>query len=121
MQRTGAKERGGSPIVTLLVLAALAYGVFVAIQYVPQWVEAKAVDSILERVREEQASQPVDDVEAARAKVVRMLQINELNDLTGNFTVRRSGGSMVITFDYERELNLLFQNRTIHYGQSVQL
>ena len=47
MNKLPAQQKGASAIVTLIILALLAYGVYVGIQYVPQAIESKSVDSVL--------------------------------------------------------------------------
>lgn len=121
MKAIPGKQRGGSPVVTLVVLAVLAYGVFVAFGYVPQWLESKAVVQILDSMQESQASEPLTTQQAVETKVIRMLQINEMDDMVDAFKVTRSGRSFVVTFSYDRELNLGFETRKIHYENSVTL
>ena len=115
------RQHGGSAIVNLILLAALAYVIFVGIQYAPQWVESRTVKSILNDVKQTQVSDPASSVATAREKVVKRLQINEMNDLIGNFEVLGSRGTFTITFRYDRELNLIYETRTIHHEYSVTL
>jgi len=121
MQSRPKLQTGGSKIFTLIILAGLIYGVFVGIQYVPQWVESRAIQSILDDMQRTQGADPVDSEASARDKLVRMLQMNELNEMAESFTVSASSDSIGITFDYERDLNLIYKTRTIHYQQSVRL
>ena len=121
MQSKPKLQTGGSKIFTLIVLAGLAYGVFIGIQYVPQWIESRAIQSILDDMQRTQGADPVDSEASAKAKLIRMLQLNELNEMTESFTVSASNDSIGITFDYERDLNLIYETKTIHYRQSVRL
>jgi len=115
------RQLGGSTIVNLILLAALGYGIFVGIQYAPQWVESHAIESILYDIKNTRHSDPVRTESAVRDKVVRMLQINDLGDMTDSFEIRGSDGNFEITFSYDRELNLGFEVRTIHYKHSISL
>ncbi len=114
-------QKGGSPIVTIIILAILAYGIFVGIQYVPQLIESRAIQSILDSMQNSQGSDPVTTEGAARAKVIRMLQVNEMNDMTDSFSVAGRSDGVEIRFSYDRELNLLFETRPVHYNMSVRL
>lgn len=121
MQGNRYHQRGGSPIVTLLIIALIGYVIFVSIQYAPQWMESRAVQSILDDVNQAHTSFPINDAVEARGKVIKLLQVNEMNDMTNKFKVSNSNGRIVISFSYERELNLLFEKRVIHYEQSTYL
>ena len=115
------RQYGGSPIVTLIVIAILAYGVFVGVQYIPQWMEARSVDSILDSVQESYANRPAGSDQDIVAQVIRMLQVNEMNDMTENFSVSRSGSGYSVTFKWERQLNLGFETRSIQFERSIYL
>jgi hypothetical protein len=121
MNKLARQQKGASAISTIITLAVLAFGVFIAIQYVPQAIESKAIDSILENLESSQAADPVSSTQDASAKVVKMLQINEMNDMTDAFTVERRDGRIVVTFSYDRELNLGYKIQPIHYENTVSL
>ena len=104
---------------TLIVIAILAYGVFVGIQYIPQWMEARSVDSILDSVQETYSTSRAGSEQDITAQVIRMLQVNEMNEMTGKFEVARSGSGYSITFRWERQLNLGFETRTIQFERSI--
>jgi hypothetical protein len=121
MQSNPKHQYGGSPIVTLIILVIFGYGIFVGLQYAPQWIEARSVQSILDGMNQTQQSDPVNDAGKARGRVIKMLQVNEMNDMVDKFSVTRSNGRIVISFNYDRELNLLYEKRVIHYDQSTNL
>ena len=118
---TTVKQRGGSIISTLITLVILAYGVFIGIQYVPQLLESHSIDSILDRMRDTQVTDPVKTANDANLKVVRMLQINEMDNMTNNFKVENQDGMLLIIFDYERELNLVFKTLPINHHKTMLL
>lgn len=115
------RQSGGSVIFNLIILALVVCGLLVGVQYVPQWIEARSINTILDNMQSTQGTDPVQTVNGARDKVIRMLQINELNDMTEHFDVSRAGDDIVVTFSYDRELNLLYETRPIHYEKSVRL
>lgn len=121
MKRLPRQQKGASFIGTILVLAVLGYGVYIGIQYVPQAIEAKAINSILDNIRDSQNTDPVVNTQDAGARVIRMLQINEMNDMTDSFTVKRERGKIVIKFNYDRDLNLGYKIHPMHYEQTLSL
>ncbi len=121
MRISTAKQRGGSIISTLITLVILAYGVFIGIQYVPQLLESHSIDSILDRMRDTQVADPVKTANDVNLKVVRMLQINEMDNMTNNFKVENQDGMLLVIFDYERELDLVFKTLPIKYHKTMLL
>ena len=121
MNRLPARQRGASAIVTIIVLAALAYGVYVGIQYVPQAIESRSVDSILNTVETDQKTNPVSTEYDVKAKVIRYLQINEMNDMVKNVSVNEFGGKTTIKIAYDRELNLMFKTHQMHHEKTLVL
>ena len=121
MNKLPGKQKGASLIGTIIILAALGYGAYLGIQYVPQIIESKSIDSILENMKTDQQTDPVTSKQAATQKVIKMLQINEMNDMTDKFTVDQRDGKFIITFKYDRELNLVYKTEPMHYKKSVTL
>ena len=56
-----------------------------------------------------------------RAKIDNHLSVNQLNHLKDSFQVREWGSDLLIEVSYERELNLLYETRTIKYENSLTL
>jgi hypothetical protein len=121
MRNLPERQKGASAIATFIVLVLLAYGVYIGIQYVPQMIESKSVDSILDKIASDQPTSPVSTESEAEAKVVRMLQVNEMNDMSKNLEVRRGSGKIIIRFSYDRELNLGFKKHLMHYEKILEL
>ena len=120
MKKMSGKQRGGA-LVTILVLAVLAYGVFVAIQYVPLRIESGSVDSILESMENSQQKAPANSVREVQDKITSLLSVNQRNDLKDSFNVRQNGNKFIITVKYERELNLLYEKKVLKYDKSLTL
>lgn len=121
MNSLPAKQKGASAIATLIMLVILGYGVYIGIQYVPQMIESKSIDSILSNVRDAHKTDRIDSVEEARQRVVNLLQINEMNDMTDSFDVKQRDGKVIITFNYDRELNLVYETKPMHYEKTLSL
>lgn len=121
MNSLPAKQKGASAIVTLIILVVLGYGVYIGIQYVPQMIESKSIDSILGNVKDAHKNDRIDSVEEARQRVINLLQINEMNDMTDSFDVKQRDGKVIITFNYDRELNLIYETKPMHYEKTLSL
>jgi len=115
MNNLPAQQRGASAIGTIIMLAILGYGVFIGFQYVPQAIESRSIDSILQTVDSANKSGSINSVQAAQEKVISLLQINEMNDMADAFTVTERDGRITVTFSYERELNLLYKIQPMPY------
>jgi hypothetical protein len=121
MSRQHWRQSGASAIGTVIMLAIIAYGVYVGIQYLPQQIEASTVDSILGSLRSSQQLNPAISVEELRARLDSQLDVNQLNDMKDNFRVSHFGGRFVIDVSYKRELDLLFEKKVIQHERSVPL
>jgi hypothetical protein len=121
MMKLPAKQKGASAIVTIILLALLAYGVYLGIQYVPQAIESRAIDSIFSTVDKEHRMDPIRSADEAKSKVAKMLQINEMNDMAKNIKVKQIGGTITIKVKYERELNLGFKTKPMPYEKTLVL
>ena len=119
MNRFPAQQKGASAFVNIIMLAILCFGVYVAIQYVPQLIESKAIDSILQTIDSTQKTTPVNSVQTAEERLASLLQINEMNDMTDSYTVKKSNGKITIAFSYDRELNLVFKKQPMHYEKRM--
>ena len=121
MNKLPAKQKGASAIVTIIILAVLGFAAFVGIQYVPQMIESKSIDSILKSMEDSQKTDRVSTVDDAKNKLIKLLQINEMNDMTDSFTVEKSDGGIMIAFSYDRELNLIYKKQPMQYRKRVRL
>ena len=119
MKKMPIQQTGTSVIATLITLAVLGYGVYVGIQYVPQAIESRSIDSILKTVDSANKSGSINSVQAAQEKVISLLQINEMNDMADAFTVTERDGRITVTFSYERELNLLYKIQPMPYEKII--
>jgi len=121
MNNLPSQQKGASAIVTVIFLALLGYAVYIGIQYVPQAIESKAIDSILTTLKSDNMMDPLTNEEEVKSKVIKLLQINEKNDMTKSFTVKKVNGALTVTFSYDRELNLGFKKHPMHYEKSLVL
>jgi hypothetical protein len=121
MRKLPSRQRGASLIVVIILIALLGYGIFVGIQYVPQMIEAHTVDSILKDIEKGHRVNRIDSLEVANLKVVKMLQVNEMDDLTKSYTVKHRNGRVTIEFSYERPLDLGYEVKQMRYLKTLSL
>ncbi len=119
MNRFPVQQKGASAFGNIVMLAILVFAVYVGIQYVPQLMESKAIDSILQTIDSTRRTTPISSAQAAEARLISLLQVNEMNDMTDSFTVKERNGRITIVFSYDRELNLIFKKQPMHYEKSV--
>lgn len=113
------QQKGASAISTIIFLALLAFGVYVGIQYVPQFMESKTIDSILKTMDSSNKTAPVDSAKAAEAALVKLLQTNDMNVMSDSFKVKQSNNRITIEFNYDRELDLIYKTVPIHYQKML--
>ena len=115
-------QRGGSAIGLILTLAIIGYGIFVAIQYVPQHIEWITVSDVLDKVAESNRQHKLTGAEAIWTVIDRQLYVNERGDLKEVFTVAPApGGGYLVSARYARPLNLLFTAKSITHDKTVEL
>ena len=121
MNRMPYQQKGASLVGTIIILAIIGYAAYVGIQWVPQMIESKTVDSILNSVESEHKTDPIRNGGDAEIRVVKLLQINEMSDMNEAVTVLDKGGRITVTFSYDRDLNLVYKIQPMHYEKSVTL
>jgi hypothetical protein len=121
MNRLRERQRGASAVGTVILLAIVAYGVFVGIQYAPLLIESSSVHSILNSIESAHHSDPARNAQAVRALVDNHLNLNQMNHLRDSFNVREFANDFVIEVSYERDLDLFFTKKVITYETSLTL
>lgn len=84
-------------------------------------IESQGVDSILNKIKSDQQGDPITTEHQAEAKVIRMLQINEMDDMAKNLKVRYFSGKVEIKFIYDRKLNLGFKVHPMHFEKMIEI
>lgn len=118
---TQTRQRGGSGIGLIIFLVIAAYGVFVAIQYVPQYIESASVKTILDNIADQNNHERMEDMTAVRSAIDKQLYINQRNDLKNSFAITPVQGHYVVTARYQRELDLLYAKKQITYERTITL
>lgn len=116
-----SKQKGGSTLGLIIGLTIIAYGTYIAIQYLPQYVESSAVGSILSSVAKSHKTKPFSNTRAVRSALEKQLDVNQLNDLKDSFIIIPGDNMFTIRASYERELNLVYTRKTMKYEKSIKL
>ncbi|HET6566043.1 MAG TPA: DUF4845 domain-containing protein [Xanthomonadales bacterium] len=120
-KRSRTNQDGGSILGNIILIALFAYGVYLAFQYVPQLIESRSVDSILDSLQSQHRSHPYESAQAVEQALKSSLNMNQMDEMIKNFTIRDTGRGVSIEVHYERELNLLFQQKTITVNRTMDL
>ena len=121
MVRMSRNQTGASFLGTTLILAIVCYGIFVGIQYFPQYIESSTVDSILDSIKSNEETDPTDSSQAVWNRIDNLLSLNSMQDMKDSFKVTQNGDSFTIDVSYERELNLIFAKKQLHYEKTLTL
>ena len=114
-------QSGGGLLGNIFLLALFAYGVYLSIQYVPQFIESRSLDSVLESIETQHRGHPYESAQQVEQAIKSNLNLNQMDDMMNNVSVRESGRSISIEVSYQRELDLLFQKKVLHTHKTVDL
>lgn len=118
MQR---KQNGASFISLLITVAVLGYGVYVGLQYFPQFIESGTVNSILDNIKKNHRATPYRDTREIMSAIKRQLDMNLMNDMEDKFYITRNVDGYLIEVNYNRELDLYFEKKLMKYEKSLTL
>jgi len=114
-------ETGGSAIGNIILIALFAYAVFIGIQYVPQLIESKSLDSLLDSLSSQNMMQKYSDTGEVERAISSMLNLNQMDEMAQYIKVRDTGQGFSVEIEYERELNLLAQKKVMKYTKIMDL
>ncbi len=115
------RHSGGSLLGNIFLLALFAYGVYLGIQYVPQLIESKSLDSMLSSIESQHRAHRYDSSHQVEQAVKSMLNLNQMDDMLQHIKIRESPPGISIEIDYDRELDLLYGQKTLHYSKTLDL
>ena len=115
------RQRGASAIVSLILLAIIGAGVYIGLQFIPQYIQAGTVDSILENIEKAHRKSPVINADAIRGMINKQLNINQLDELKDSFKVTQDGDAYLVRVSYEWELNLIYEKKPMQYEKTIVL
>lgn len=114
------RQRGGSTIGLLIILAVIGVGVFIGMQYIPQYMEKGQVDSILDSIEDANASTTLTP-KSVQVMIGKHLQINGMQDLADAFVVKKKDGKILVKVNFERQLDLIYEKRAMPYSRELVL
>ena len=114
-------QKGGSVVSLIITLVVIGIGAYLAIQVIPQRIEAGTMDNILDEIKRDHQLHPVNNMSEIQSSIEKQLNVNEMNDMKGNIEVSHNGREYIITAKYDRELDLIYTTKLIHYDKSVML
>lgn len=120
MKTVNTQQRGGSTVGLLIVLALIGIAVFIGMQYIPQYMQAGKVDSILDSIEEANETAALTP-DAAKRMIAKHLQINNMQDLADAFVVKKKDGKTVVMVNIDRQLNLIYEQRPNPYSRELVL
>ena len=117
-QRT---QKGASAVGLLITLALIGYACYVGVQYVPQRIEFTTVESILSNIEQNHRKTRYNDSQEVQRAIGMQLNLNVMDDMKDNFRVRQIGSEITVEVAYERELNLLYEQKKLQYAEALTL
>jgi len=121
MNTSQTTQRGASTIGIIIILAIIGVGAYIGLQYIPQFIECGTVDTILSNIEKANEEKPVKSINEVRNMINRQLDINQMDDLRDSFEVTQIDDTYIVTVNYERELDLIYEKKPMIYEKSVTL
>ena len=114
-------QQGLSAIGLIILLAIIGVGTYIGLQYIPQYIEAGTVDSILANLEKAQEETPFSSANDVRDAINKQLTMNQMDDLRDSFKIVQDGEAYIVKASYERELNLIYEKKTMPYEKTLTL
>ncbi|MFW2439819.1 MAG: DUF4845 domain-containing protein [Arenicellales bacterium] len=119
MNNTPEKQQGASLIAIVITLAIIGILVFFSMQYVPQYMETGKVNSVLDGLEKDHADSQFTSTRDIEQSIANKLNINEMNDMMSNVTVKKGDSGFIVNIKYERELNMIYEKKPVMYDRTV--
>ena len=121
MYNSQRKQRGASAIGIIITLAIIGIGAYIGFQYLPLYIEAGTVDSILTSIENADKEKPVTSAQQIRVMIEKQLDMNQMEDLADSFKVTQDEEIFIVNVNYERELNLIYEKKLIITDKTLTL
>ena len=121
MYNSQRKQRGASAIGIIIILAIIGVGAYIGFQYLPLYIEAGTVDSILTSIENTDKEKPVTSAQQIRSMIEKQLNMNQMEDLANSFKVTQDEEIFIVNVNYERELNLIYEKKLIITDKTLTL
>jgi hypothetical protein len=114
-------QQGLSGIGVIILLAIIGAGTYIGLQYIPQYIEAGTVDSILSNLEKAQEETPFSSTNAVRDMINKQLTLNQMDDLRDSFKITQDGEAYIVEVSFMRDLNLIYKKQPMPYEQTLTL
>jgi len=121
MKAIGRHEQNGAAIFNMIILLLVAYGIFVGVQYAPIMIESRTIDAMLNSIAQSNQTLPAENMESVESMLNNQLYINEMTGMRDSFDIDYRDRAYTIQVNYERSLNLGFDQKTLKYQKSITL
>ena len=121
MYNSQRKQRGASAIGIIITLAIIGVGAYIGFQYLPLYIEAGTVDSILTSIENNDREKPVTSAQQIRGMIEKQLNMNQMEDLADSFKVTQDEEIFIVNVNYDRELNLIYEKKLIITDKTLTL
>ena len=121
MNAAPKKQQGISAIGLIIILAIIAAGTYIGLQYIPRYIEAGTVDSILANLEKAHEETPFGNAADITKMINKQLTLNQMDDLRDSFRVMQDSESFTVRVNYERELDLVYRKQPMPYDRTLTL
>ena len=83
--------------------------------------ESGSIDKILDELETEHGETPFTSSAAITQRVANKFNINDMNDMMNNLTVKEVEGGYDVNITYDRELNLIYKKEPMVYDRTITL
>jgi hypothetical protein len=90
-------QKGGSVVSLIITLIVVGIGAYIAIQVIPQRIEAGTMDNILDEIKRDHQLHPVNNMNQIQSSIEKQLNVNEMNDMKGNIEVESTSSQLNTT------------------------
>jgi hypothetical protein len=121
MHSSQRKQHGASAIGIIIILAILGVGAYIGFQYIPLFIEAGTVDSVLGNIEKANEEKPLTSTNQIRGMIDKQLNMNQMEELADSFTVTKDEATYTVNVNYERQLNLIYEKKLIITDKTLTL
>ena len=114
-------QQGTSSIGLFIILAIIGAGIYIGLQYIPQYIESGTVDSILSNLETAHKETPFNSTKSIKDMISKHLDMNKMDDVRDSFTVTQGEEIYFVKVSYERELNLIYEKKPMKYEKAIAL
>ena len=119
MSSSKNSQRGASAIGIIITLAILGVGAYISFQYIPLLIEAGTVDSVLDTLEQNNEKKHVTSVGQVRDMIDKQLNMNQMEEMADSFTVTKDENTYTVNVYYERQLDLIYEQKLIETDKTI--